>query len=193
METVECVGIRNGRFVIRANEAVLIGGITEGPPLFHISTEHILKIELLDRGRKSLQVFELTGPRKQAVKVCRHLKRAGWIMAATGAIGTVGLLIATPFYPPAACFVNKTIKMTLVGAGIGIGSHIAGNILSRVKYVKISVKTKSGKDLPAYASELADLQFITRMPEQEYQAFLARMQTDDDTDPETEKPTGTEK
>ena len=183
METVECVGIRNGRFVIRANEAVLIGGIAEGPPLFHISPEHTLNIELLDCGRKSLQVFELTGPRKQAVKVCKQLKKAGWITAATGLISTVGLLIATPFYPPAACFLNKTIKMTFVGAGIGLGSQIAENILSRVKYVRISVTTKSGEDLPAYASELADLQFIARMPEREYQAFLARMQTDDDTNP----------
>ena len=183
METVECVGMRNGRFVIRGNETVLIGGIPEGPPLFHVDTEHILKIELLDGGRKSLQVFELSGPRKHAVKVCKHLKKAGWITAATGAIGTVGLLIATPFYPPAACFVNKTIKMTIMGAGIGIGAQIAGTLLSRVKYVRISVKTKSGKDLPAYASEIADLQFITRMPEREYKAFLARMEANEDTDP----------
>ena len=183
METVECVGMRNGEFVIRANEAVLIGGIPEGPPLFHVDTEHILKIELLDRGRKSLHVFELSGSRKHAVKVCRHLKKSGWITGVTGAISTVGLLIASSFFPPAVCFVNKTIKMTFIGAGVGIGSQIAETMLSRVKYVRISVKTKSGKDLPAYAAEIADLKFITRMPEHEYQAFLARMETDEDTDP----------
>ena len=180
MAKVEFVGIRNGKFIIRAGEAVIIGGVRESSPLYHIFAEHVVTIDLLDSGRESLESFELSGGLKASVKVSEHLKKAGWTTAITGGIATVGLLIATPFYPPAACFLEKTVKITLVGIGIGVVAGTAEKLLSRVKYVRISVKTKAAENLSPIYSDIADLSFIARMPEKEYRAFLARMQPEDD-------------
>lgn len=151
-------------------------GPSEEATIAHLEPEMIRAIELLDKNKGKLVLFELSKARQKWAKFGDALRQTGnrsfGIGSATATItGILGF-----FFPPAWTLTGYSL-LTSMG---GMASYIIGDTTEgaarNVRYVKFSCEVKSKTNLARRYDYLADVIFSARMPEKHYRAVVKRLE-----------------